>query len=320
MATFLVRCADIGHEQRLGKQRRDVARVIAERLPEAAVELMPGRLVVEAPGDAADVLAALHGVVSVSPCRRVARDEVAGAAVAVARESLDAHRSFAVRVRRRDGSGLRSPDIARSLADAIAGATGARVDLTHPDVTIGVELRDGEAFVFDQVIHGVDRTGPAAPRAEGEPRFVVDQMLGRLAPRLRLLGYDVRTVHDLPDSEVARIAAAEGRILLTQDLALSRVRSVPAVHVLARTPADQLAEVLAELGLEPDPARLFTRCTLCNQHVEAISESAVAERLPAGVRGRGLAFFRCPVCGQVYWRGSHVERILAELAAAGVKV
>jgi uncharacterized protein with PIN domain/tRNA(Ser,Leu) C12 N-acetylase TAN1 len=320
MATFLVRCADIGHEQRHGKQRRDLARVIAERLPGAVVELAPGRLVVETASEAAAELVALPGVLSVSPCRRVTPDQLEAAAVSLARESLTSDRTFAVRVRRRDGSELRSPDIARSLANSIGAATGARADLTRPNVTIGVELRDHEAFVFDRVIEGVDRTGPPAPLAAGDPRFLVDQMLGRLAPRLRLLGYDVRTVHDLPDSEVARLAAAEGRILLTQDTALSRVQSVPAVHIIARKPTEQLAEVLAELELVPDPARLFTRCTLCNALVEPVAEAAIADRLPPGVRDRGHAFFRCPACAQVYWRGSHVERILAELAAAGVAV
>jgi len=320
MATYLVRCAEIGHEQRHGKLRRDLAAVIAERLPGAAIELAPGRLIVEARPGAAAVLAAQPGVISVSPCLRVGRDDLPDAVVALARKSLHADASFAVRVRRRGARDVRSPDLARRLGDAVGAATGARIDLVHPDVAIGVELRDDDAFVFDRVIEGVDRTGPAAPRADGEPRFVVDQMLGRLAPRLRLLGYDTLTVHDLPDSEVMRLAAADGRILLTRDAALSRTQSVPVLHVAARTPREQLAEVLAALALSPDPSRLFSRCTLCNAPVEPVGEAAIHDLLPAGVRGRGLAFFRCPACAQLYWRGSHVERILSDLAAAGVRV
>lgn len=319
MATFLVRCADLGHEQRHGKQRRDLARTIAERIPGAAIESTPGRLVVEAEADAAQ-LAALPGVISVSPCRRVRRDQVVDAVVELARASVAPGASLAVRVRRRGDASVRSPELARMLGDAASTATGARIDLAHPDVAIAVELRDDEAFVFDRVIEGVDRTGPAAPRAEGEPRFLVDQMLGRLAPRLRLLGYDVRTVHDLPDSEVMRLAAEEGRILVTGDLALSRTRSVPVVHVVSRSPREQLAEVARALALTPDRARMFTRCTLCNAPVEPVAEAAIAERLPAGVRDRNLAFFRCPECAQLYWRGSHVERILADLAAAGIRL
>jgi uncharacterized protein with PIN domain len=35
---------------------------------------------------------------------------------------------------------------------------------------------------------------------------------------------------------------------------------------------------------------------------------------PPNVRNRHVHFVRCIGCDQVYWRGSHVERILAELS------
>jgi len=217
-------------------------------------------------------------------------------------------------------AGERTPDLARQLGDAVAVATGARVDLTHPDVVIGVELRGDEAFVFDRVIDGIDRAGPPSPCAPGEPRFVADQMLGRLAARLRLLGYDTLTVFDLADSEVTRLAAAGGRILLTRDGALARTRAVPVHFVAATEPRAQLAEVLAALALTPDPARCFSRCTLCNALVEAVAEADVLDRLPPRIRGRALTFFRCPGCAHVYWNGSHVTRIVADLRAAGIAI
>lgn len=323
MTTYLVRCVEIGRDQQAerGKLRRDLAAVIAARHAGAAIALAPGRVIVDAGGDLAEALAALPGVHSVSPCRRVSRAELAGAVVDLAR-SLAPGRSFAVRVRHagpRAGATARerSPDLARELADAVASATGARIELVQPDVALGVELRGDDAYVFDRVLPGIDRTGPAAPRAPGEPRFVADQMLGRLAARLRLLGYDTLTVHDLADSEVVRLAAADGRVLLTRDGALARTRAVAVHRVEASAPRAQLAEVLAALSLVPDPARAFSRCTLCNTPVEPVAEAAVHDRLPPGVRGRGLDFFRCPGCAQLYWRGSHVERILADLAAAG---
>lgn len=317
MATYLLRCVEIGREQqaRHGKLRRDLADVIRTRWPEVAIELAPGRLLVEGPADLAGELAALPGVLSVSPCRRVARAEVVEAAVVLAR-TFSAGYTFAVRVRRdRRVEAGRSLDIAGAIADAIIAATGARVALDAPDVTIGVELRGDTALVFDRTIPGIDRTGPMTPRAPGEPRFVADQMLGRLAARLRLLGYDTLTVYDLADSEVTRLAA--GRILLTRDAALARTRAVPVHFVNATSPREQLAEVVAALGLEPDRSRLFTRCTLCNTPVDPVDEAAID--VPPGVRDRGLAFFRCPGCEHVYWRGSHVERILDDLAAAGVQ-
>jgi len=361
VTTYLLRCVEIGREQqaRHGKLRRDLAAVIRTRWPDVSIELAPGRLLLEAPDDLAGELAALPGVLSVSPCARVPRGEVVARVVEVARDSLghdslsrdslgddslsrdsfghgslsrdsiarnsivcgsaardtSAGRTFAVRVRRdRRLDSERSIDLAGALAEAITADTGAHVELDHPDVTIGVELRGDTALVFDRVIPGVDHTGPTMPRIPGEPRFVADQMLGRLAARLRLLGYDTLTVHDLADSEVTRLAA--GRILLTRDAALARTQAVPAHFVNATSPREQLTEVVAALGLTPDPSRLFTRCTLCNTPVEPADEADVD--VPPGVRDQGLAFFRCPGCEHVYWRGSHVDRILDELAAAGV--
>jgi uncharacterized protein with PIN domain/tRNA(Ser,Leu) C12 N-acetylase TAN1 len=317
VALYLIRCSETGREQqaRLGKQRKDLASVIAERWPEASVTTSPGRLVVDGPDGIAAALAQIPGLIDVSPCARVTRDEVV--ATAVARAGALADRSFCVRVRRRDAAAdERSVDIAREVADAIVAATGARVDLKRPDVTIGVELRGDVAFVFAQSVTGIDRAGPSVPIAlSGEPKFVADQMLGRLAARLRLLGYDTRTVFDIADSEVTRMAVTDGRVLLTRDGPLSRTLAVPVHYVVATKPQAQLAEVVRALGLAPDPAKLFTRCTLCNAPIERIDE-ADAPELPATVRGKGIDVFRCTSCAHLYWRGSHVERILEDLAVS----
>lgn len=317
MALYLIRCSETGREQqaRLGKQRRDLASVIIDRWPAATVTTSPGRLVVEGPPAIADELAQIPGLVDVSPCERATRSEIVATAVALAGALGD--RTFAVRVRRRDtDAGERSLDIAREVADAIVAATGARVDLKRPAVTVGIELRGDVAYVFVATVAGIDRAGPPVPVVRaGEPTFVADQMLGRLAARLRLLGYDTRTVFDIADSEVTRMAVTDGRILLTRDGPLSRTLAVPVHFVVATKPQLQLAEVVKALGLVPDPAKLFTRCTLCNAPIARIAE-ADAPDLPATVRGKGIDIYRCTSCAHLYWRGSHVERILEDLAAS----
>lgn len=316
MALYLIRCTETGREQqaRLGKQRKDLASVIAERWPAATIVTSPGRLVVDGPPAIAGELAQIPGLIEVAACERVPREMLVPAAVA--RAGALAGQSFAVRVRRRSNEGS-SLEIAREVADAIVEATGARVDLKAPDVVIGVELRGDEAYVFDAVVPGIDRSGPRVPvTLTGEPKFVADQMLGRLAARLRLLGYDTRTVFDIADSEVTRMAVTDGRILLTRDGPLSRTLAVPVHYVVATKPQRQLAEVLRALALTPDPAKLFTRCTLCNAAIEVVGAAeAAALDVPASVRG--MTIYRCTRCAQLYWHGSHVERILADLASAG---
>jgi uncharacterized protein with PIN domain/tRNA(Ser,Leu) C12 N-acetylase TAN1 len=317
---YLIRCAETGREQqaRLGKLRKDLACVIREQLPDATIETAPGRVFVTAHDDAATSLAALPGVATVSPCVRVPFADLERTVLDLA-QRLRSNMTFAVRVRRGGGrSGASAneptPSIARRLANAIVAQTGARTDLDAPDALIGIELRGDDAFVYETIIDGIDRAGPMTPPASGDPRFVVDQMLGRLAARLRLIGYDAITVFDIADSEVTRLAAADGRILLTRDHLLSQTRAVPVHFVVARDVRNQIIEVVRALGLSPDASRFFTRCTLCNSSLQSVEEAEIAERVPPNVRDRDVHFVRCIGCDQIYWRGSHVDRILAELS------
>lgn len=306
MLSFLVRYLEAGRDAQRGGQRRDLAAALAAQLPGARIETDTGRLVVEvADADAAAARAALEelsGITSFSPCTRAAdvRAAVLARAAAIA-----------------PGARFRITTASRELAarlgaDVLAARPDLRVDLHAPDVTIGVERRGDQAFVFDEVVAGRDHRGSAAPPA-GELRFVADQMLGRLATWLRLLGYD--TVHpwDQPDSWVLRVARDEGRVLLTRDAPLARARSVPLHYVRAQRPMDQLAEVVAAFELAVDDARMFTRCPRCNAPVEPVAREAVLDRLPAAVAAEQLDFRRCAACDRVYWRGGHVDRILERL-------
>lgn len=61
-------------------------------------------------------------------------------------------RSFAVRARRSGSHDFRSKDIEIALGAALDGH--GRVDLTAPDVTVGVEVRDGDAYLFSSRLDG----------------------------------------------------------------------------------------------------------------------------------------------------------------------
>ena len=58
---------------------------------------------------------------------------------------------------------------------------------------------------------------PAPSYPPGEPpRFVIDNHLGRLAIYLRILGFDSLYRNDYQDEELAQVAEAELRVLLTR--------------------------------------------------------------------------------------------------------
>ena len=141
-------------------------------------------------------------------------------------------------------------------------------------------------------------------------------MLGRLARWLRVLGYD--TFYDIrvDDPVLVQLAREEDRMLLTRDRHLLReLRPVRSHEVRQDDPLQQLRDVVDTLALAP-PAQLFTRCLLCNAVLQELAHADALPLLPEGGRGIECPVRRCPVCGRLYWDGSHVRRMRAALERA----
>jgi len=153
-----------------------------------------------------------------------------------------------------------------------------------------------------------------APRALGDgPRFLADAMLGRLARWLRILGFDCAYASEIPDAELVRRAAAEGRILLSRDRSLPEEWRLPGILLVrSEEPREQIREIVRAFDLA-GAVRLFSRCSECNEPLRPAQEDEVSARVPPRVRASHDAFLACPACGRVYWEGSHTERIRRRL-------
>jgi uncharacterized protein with PIN domain len=148
-------------------------------------------------------------------------------------------------------------------------------------------------------------------------RFLADAMLGRLARWLRAVDADTLQlpIHS-PDQELVARAAAEGRVLLTRDRHLQReLRPVRSFAITSSVPLEQLVEVVRAFELRR-PAEFLTRCLLCNVPLEVVPPEIAREIVPPSARELPGDVRRCPSCGRVYWRGSHVRRMEAALAGA----
>jgi uncharacterized protein with PIN domain len=144
--------------------------------------------------------------------------------------------------------------------------------------------------------------------------FLLDVHLGTLARRLRVLGVDAAYRNDADDSTLVRRAAAERRILLTQDRGLLMRRALWAgAYVRGHRPDAQLADVLDRFG---PPLAPWTRCTACNGELVAVPKDEVEAELEPGTRRTYEHFARCRSCRRVYWRGAHGRRLDAVVAAA----
>ena len=152
--------------------------------------------------------------------------------------------------------------------------------------------------------------GLGSYNGRGEPSFIADNHLGRLAAYLRMLGFDTLYRNDYQDPELAAVAHQEGRILLTRDRRLLMRREVDYGCCLRSLDSrEQLGEVVRRYALA-QTARPFRRCLRCNHELEVVDKAAVLERLQPLTRRYFEEFARCPGCDQVYWKGSHYERML----------
>jgi uncharacterized protein with PIN domain len=150
---------------------------------------------------------------------------------------------------------------------------------------------------------------------ESALRFVLDNHLGRLAASLRMLGFDSLYRNDYQDDELVQVAASQERILLTRDRRLLMRKAVPRGYCVRQLdPTQQLAEVIKRYDL---CAHLhpFLRCIRCNGLLQPVSKAEVLHCLEPLTRLYFEEFSRCQECDQVYWKGSHYERMQRLIAA-----
>lgn len=202
-----------------------------------------------------------------------------------------------------------------SVKDSIEalGVPHTEVDLIMVDgksVTFHHLLRGGERVAVYPVFEALDisalqhlRPGPLR-----ETRFILDVHLGKLARYLRLAGFDSVYNQELEDPQLAEISQKEERILLTRDVGLLKRKMVTRGYwVRSQDPKIQLREVIQRFDLTLQ--QFLGRCAECNGEIKAIAKEAIEDRLEANTRKYYNDFFICTSCGNIYWRGTHVQGI-----------
>ena len=145
-----------------------------------------------------------------------------------------------------------------------------------------------------------------------EPKFLADEMVGRLAKWLRLLGYDTKYPSGIGDSELLDIAEREGRIILTRDTRLiERRKCRDYIFIRDDRWREQLRQVYLEAKLNSDA--ILTLCPKCNELIEVIEKAAAAKLVPEYVYDTQERFAACARCSRVFWEGTHAEGIANEL-------
>ena len=144
-------------------------------------------------------------------------------------------------------------------------------------------------------------------------KFVADRMLGKLARKLRLLGYDTLYYSEISEDEL--LAKSHDRILLTRDKILYRRAKKLGYEVFYLKSDSWRSQLraLAEVYPIVRNAKPFTRCSVCNSELASIDRESVRDRVPEYVYKSTDEFKICTGCGRIYWKGTHVELVLEDL-------
>lgn len=146
-------------------------------------------------------------------------------------------------------------------------------------------------------------------------KFLCDEMLAGLGRWLRIAGHDTAIIEDrLEDRAILQKALAEHRILLTRDRHFLEMDA--AENSVVFLESNLIDECVQELNQKLNIDWLyapFTRCLLCNSPLEETQNPTHLQTIPPGVRSMTGKFWYCPECHQVYWRGSHTDRMLKQL-------
>lgn len=145
-------------------------------------------------------------------------------------------------------------------------------------------------------------------------QLLCDEMLANLARWLRAAGHDTTLAEPgTPDATLIDLCRAERRVLITRDRQLVREAGdgIDSVLLTGENPDAHAALLADRLGLDWTKAP-FTRCMLDNTPLRPAYEDEIAG-IPPQSRALPGPFRTCPCCGRVFWPGSHVRRMIAQL-------
>lgn len=152
---------------------------------------------------------------------------------------------------------------------------------------------------------------------KAEPAFLADAMLGSVARKLRIFGFDTAYMAHTTDDEVLKLGVEQDRIILTADKEFFKrlvSRNVKGVLVKGSDDFDDLLHIFAKMRIKSIGVTIGSRCAACNGRLASKKPSEVAGLMPTAVVARHGNFYQCASCAKVYWDGSHLQslRALAE--------
>lgn len=158
------------------------------------------------------------------------------------------------------------------------------------------------------------------PKPFSHLRFMVDENVAKLASLLRILGIDTSYVPGIHDKELAHIAHAQMRVVLSRDTQLFKRKAIIFGHYIRSIlPLDQLKEIL-DFFLFNQAFSPFSRCLDCNTPLIKVSKEQIVHRLEPKTKLYFNEFKFCKTCDKIVWKGSHHDHMIAALKSVGINL
>ncbi len=139
-------------------------------------------------------------------------------------------------------------------------------------------------------------------------------MLGKIARKLRILGFDTIYILDIEDREILDLLIQTKRILLTGDKELfyrAKKCNCQSIFINKNTEIENLVTIFSNLEIKFIDIELNCfRCSICNTKLKTIEDpNKIKNEVHQNVFENNTIFYRCYRCNKLYWSGSHIKNI-----------
>jgi uncharacterized protein with PIN domain len=147
-----------------------------------------------------------------------------------------------------------------------------------------------------------------------QPKFIADEMLGTLARKLRIYGFDTLYIKHVLDEMILEIGKIENRIILTKDkMFFQKILKENSDVIFLDSKSNEienLVKIFISCNIDKISYSLFnSRCALCNMKTKLISKNDIYVKIPEKVKKSASIFYNCENCKKLYWEGSHIRNI-----------
>ena len=155
--------------------------------------------------------------------------------------------------------------------------------------------------------------------------FMADAMLGKIARKLRMFGFDTIYDPNIDDLEILASPKYNGRIVLTSDRMLfnrCKKKGINTILTYKETEIENLVTIFSSLNIKSiNSQKVPYLCTRCNGLLDTIIDKYLIEyHIPAKLLHSNRIFYKCTKCGKIYWRGSHMEDISSLIEEINMKL